>query len=326
MLGTDSLVKQPYKVSIDNNGFINNELQKVDSAKFNIIFYGGSTTESIFVSQNLRFVSLLEKNLRDNFSNSLNVYNGGVSGAHSLHSIVKLVGSGLNMKPQIVVFMHNINDMATLVRGGNYWSNINSRSILVDPSKVDVINTYEQNNLLISALKKIRNFLVPNLYNYISPRIKKILSEFFPEKFSEGVFDEFATNRVEIDKYNIEQIMELFEKSLRLQISICKIWDIEPILMTQFNRIELNDKLFLKFSKQFPETSASQITEVYKSFNNIIRKVANDSDIVLIDLDKALPKDSIYLYDIVHLNDNGSSKVYELIYPILLEVLLGLEG
>ena len=73
---------------------------------------------------------LLEKNLRDNFSNSLNVYNGGVSGAHSLHSIVKLVGSGLNMKPQIVVFMHNINDMATLVRGGNYWSNINSRSIL----------------------------------------------------------------------------------------------------------------------------------------------------------------------------------------------------
>ena len=195
---------------------------------------------------------------------------------------------------------------------------------MVDPSKVDVINTYEQNNLLISALKKIRNFLVPNLYNYISPRIK-ILSEFFPEKFSEGVFDEFATNRVEIDKYNIEQIMELFEKSLRLQISICKIWDIEPILMTQFNRIELNDKLFLKFSKQFPETSASQITEVYKSFNNIIRKVANDSDIVLIDLDKALPKDSIYLYDIVHLNDNGSSKVYELIYPILLEVLLGLE-
>ena len=70
---------------------------------------------------------------------------------------------------------------------------------------------------------------------------------------------------------------------------------------TQFNRIELNDELFLKFSKQFPETSASQITEVYKSFNNIIRKVANDSDIVLIDLDKALPKDSIYLYDIVHL-------------------------
>ena len=68
---------------------------------------------------------------------------------HSLHSIVKLVGSGLNMEPQIVVFMHNINDMATLVRGGNYWSNINSRSILVDPSKVDVINT-EQNNLLIS--------------------------------------------------------------------------------------------------------------------------------------------------------------------------------
>lgn len=326
LLGTDSLIKQPYEISIDSNGFINNELNKVDNAKYNIIFYGGSTTESIFVSENLRFVSLLENKLRKNLDNSLNVYNGGVSGAHSMHSALKLIGVGLNMKPQVVVFMHNINDMATLVRGGSYWSNINSRSILRDPSRKDIVGNHFQENPLKITLRKIKNFLVPNLYNYITPRIKKILSKNFPEAFEEKFNDEFAESRIEISKENIDHMLELFERSLRLQISICKIWDIEPILMTQFNRINLNDQLFLKFSKQFPETSAIQIMGIYNSFNDLIRKVAKDSNITLIDLDKNLPKESMYMYDIVHLNDDGSTEVFEIIYPKLVDVLVNLEG
>ena len=55
--------------------------------------------------------------------------------------------------------------------------------------------------------------------------------------------------------------------------------------------------------------------------NKKIIEVAKKNNIDFIDLDSKIPKNSKYLYDFVHLNDNGSIKAAEIIADKLRETI-----
>ena len=81
--------------------------------------------------------------------------------------------------------------------------------------------------------------------------------------------------------------------------------DVQPVLMTQFNRIELDDdEIRGQHSVDWPGMVAR-----YKRFNDVIREVAAADDVPLIDLDRRVPKTSRYIYDAVHVNEEGSQLV-----------------
>ena len=90
-----------------------------------------------------------------------------------------------------------------------------------------------------------------------------------------------------------------------VNLSIC--WEIEPILMTQFNRINLDDPYFKQwiFQRGYGHES-SDFVRIYKELNDIVRDVAKKYSLYLIDLDKEVPKNSRYMYDVIHLNRNGN--------------------
>ena len=52
---------------------------------------------------------------------------------------------------------------------------------------------------------------------------------------------------------------------------------------------------------------------LYRNFNQIIRKVASDKNVHLIDLANEIPKNNNYIYDIFHFNKKGSELVSEII-------------
>jgi hypothetical protein len=60
---------------------------------------------------------------------------------------------------------------------------------------------------------------------------------------------------------------------------------------------------------------------LYSSFNNIIRTVAAEHHVTMIDLAREIPADSRYMYDSVHLTSHVSDRVAEIINPLLLDVL-----
>lgn len=53
--------------------------------------------------------------------------------------------------------------------------------------------------------------------------------------------------------------------------------------------------------------------EIYDEMNETTRKTAHDNNILLIDLDSLVPKETKYFRDIVHYNDTGSVFVSKII-------------
>jgi hypothetical protein len=79
--------------------------------------------------------------------------------------------------------------------------------------------------------------------------------------------------------------------------------------MTQFNRLKADpDSKVLKAIQGFQSDSkipVSEFIDLYAKFNEAIREVGKANGVLVIDLAALIPQDKQYMYDEVHLNDQG---------------------
>lgn len=115
----NSLERKYYKMAIDENGFIMPSAVHT-TPDLSIVFLGGSTTECLYMEESERFPYVVGRELEAKLGKKINTYNGGVSGNESRHSFNILVNKVLSMKPNYVVMMHNVNDLAILRSQGGY--------------------------------------------------------------------------------------------------------------------------------------------------------------------------------------------------------------
>lgn len=303
-----------FRIKTDKDGFIlsNSQLKKSD---IKIIFLGGSTTESTLVNEELRFPSLVSSKLNERLDNlKISSLNSGVSGNNSFHSFNSLVNKGLKYNPKFIVVMHNINDLNSLINMGNYWSN---NSYAVRENKALVQFEISLKDKLIKTIKKFIKESFTTLFNSFNT--------FNTKRIEKNDAQSSSTKKLEINSINIEEINSQFENSLNSIISVSKAWGAEPILMTQMNRLKDDpDKeiLFeLKNDLERYNLDYKKYASFYSNFNQIIRKIASQNNITLIDLDKAIPKNSKYMYSIIHLTEVGSILAADIIvdklYPLL---------
>ena len=128
--------------------------------------------------------------------------------------------------------------------------------------------------------------------------------------------DEWEDYRgVEYSYANLENTVENeFTASMRSLVHMSRNWGIEPILMTQFSRIRLEDSETRKEYEKYPQPlTYSEFVKLYGKGNEIIRQVAKEEKVFLIDLDKLVPSSSKYIYDSLHLNTEGSKLVSQII-------------
>lgn len=297
---TDSLERQGYLIRTDKFGFIENgnEINFSEEKSKSIIFLGGSTTEQLYVPEKSRWPSILERNLNKiDQENSYIIRNGGLSGNNSMHSNLNLIAKALPLSPDFVVLMHNINDLGLLRLTGSYWQ---------APEKLSLIQIDEHKSAIFLMSRQIKDFLMPNSYNLI----KNILLQ--------SNNDDFLEYR-NLDIVGIELIEDQFRRSLNTFIDVSIAWGTEPILMTQFNRINLEDELFNKTS--FSVINKEEYVESYIRLNDVIREVSVSRNVDLIDLANLIPSSSNYMYDPVHLNENGSKLAAEILTDYWLKKL-----
>ncbi len=268
-----------------------------------ILFLGGSTTLLRYIEENDRFPVLVANQLNDNQTIiEYSSLNGAVSGNNSLHSSLILIGKGLNSKPEIIVMMHAINDLSILLRYGEYWNNSSSRSLIVPTS-------YSQ--LLSKPLRKFFPYIAENI-------IKPLNTSLFSRKNISGEFKSITSPRV----YDLEKIKSSFRSSINMFVEISLANNTLPILMTQPNRvIESYNKSFSNclpdIRSIYPGMSASKYIQTYQSFNQIVRDIAFEKRIPLVDLDKLIPKKDSHIYDSVHLTKEGSHLVSKEIVKVI---------
>ncbi len=303
----DNLVAKPYFMELDTNGFITSKLRHV-SPRFSMVFLGGSTTKCAFIDDSLRFPSLVGELF---FSAGLpvNTFNGGEAANNTLNCINLLVNKCLYHNYRVAVLMEAINDMSTLTYFREYYS---------------TDERFAKRNISTSAHvgKRNHNFTFSESYG-LTFRIKKGMQLFFPHIYS-GLFNFKARFRKLQDIPEFEEITpillqerqyEQYENNLSTFVAICRANGIIPILMTQFNRITESELSGSQVFKNHLEKlsihniSVREFCTQYGRINETVRTVAARENVLLIDLDKYIPKDKAYIYDMVHLTPAGSQLV-----------------
>ena len=279
-----------------------------DEDSIKILFLGGSTTECMRLEDKERFPYLVSKKLTNSYQKeklSFKSLNSGNSGNNSMHSNFIFLAKGIKNKPDFAIMMHNANDLSTLLQQSpynSYWNNISTRSIINNHSLVE------------STMYPFKRFLPHTTENIIKPAFQTL------KRFNND--DEFIKTRTKQIEVNPEKIKKDFEKSINTFVELTRVWGVEPILMTQASRVsekpenwitsQIDNSVKNLYISGFPITYAGY-RKLYESFNEIIRKVASNKKVYLIDLDKEIPKNKNYIYDIFHFNKKGSELVSEII-------------
>lgn len=200
--------------------------------------------------------------------------------------------------------MHAVNDLTHLSKTLSYWNSPNSRSLIVGKIDVDEKNLAYK-SMLLNILREMKNILFPNIWIKIRPLF---------QEYVESAQDEWLEYRGQTYDYEVidKALQEQFTASLKSFVRVSRSWGIEPILMTQPNRIKNNDE-FIKtgYEKNPQPVSYDNFVRLYAKTNEIVRKVAKDEKVFLIDLDSQIPSTNRYIYDSVHLNNQGSELVAE---------------
>lgn len=310
MLGVENLDQIDYVMDLDENGFISTGNPKSDNPEIKILFLGGSTTETMYVPEKQRFPSIVERTLREKLNKNVDVLNSGVSGNNSMHSLLILLSKGIPLKPSYAVLMHNHNDFAVLYKTESYWIAPSGRSLIIDHN-----SHFESASMSISyrLLKAMKDFFMPNLYSYLGPRL-----------FALKPRDEFAGFRKkEFEDLNFQEYENQFTSSLISFIKLSRAWNIEPILMTQANRINSEDVLFQQWFLQNvrEELTSNEFIELYQLTNQLIREIAKTYSVPLVDLDLLVPKTDEFIYDTTHFNEAGSKLVADFITQKMLKII-----
>ncbi|MBU4231546.1 MAG: SGNH/GDSL hydrolase family protein [Proteobacteria bacterium] len=311
---SDGLVQKPYVLRVDRQGFIM-PAKIHDHPDLTIAFLGGSTTECVYVDEDNRFPYLVGRLLERQTHLKVNSYNAGRSGNNTLHCLNVLLNKVVNLKPDIVVLMENINDLAILMYDKTYWNDHPSRSPLME--KPPNFKTVGQD--LEQTFHLVRDLTFPNL-----ARELKKLSPFGRQ----GKGDEF--HGVRGKKITIDQDLLVREFSLNLQtfINICRAREITPVLMTQPSRLtESPDPLIRKLMGSLEVSQGITYAEFKAAFdrlNQAIRDVGAQNQVLVIDLAREIPPVKENICDVAHFNDQGSRLVAARIAAGLIPVVKSL--
>lgn len=276
----------------DSNGFIEGE-NIVESYDDLIYFIGGSTTECLQVDQNKRFPYLVQENLRKE-SLKVKTINSGISGSNSYLGFLSFLTKGAKTNPDYLVLMYNVNDITQLSITGSYYENINDWSLIKKDKHIG----------FKGLMRNIKDQFFHNswlLLKIISNQINK--SEVEPEQ-----------KTLQTKNQNNNEILIKFRKSIMNYVAFCKENNINLVLMTQFNRIEENNLSFVKEYNSYNRLKpVNEYVNLYKKANDVIRDISKSNNIPLIDLDYSIPKNDQHIYDSVHLTNEGSVLVTDLL-------------
>ena len=302
-----------YITRTDSDGFIIGSRDIGLNSPVSIIFFGGSTTKCEYVEEDYRFPYLVGSLLKDKAGNPIRTLNGGVVGNHSLHSLINMVAKGLKHRPKFVVLMHNINDLTLLTLTGSYWDAPESRNIVQTFRRKSPGSFSER---IFEATRSVRSILFPDLSTIFRKAISTITV-----RGDNKTIDEWVNYRGRHEELSLAlpTLKADFKSSITSFVRTAKAWGIEPVLMTQFNRLKVEDEFIRKVYEKYNKQGLSYVEFVtaYSEFNQIIRDVSREEGVFLIDLDKEVEPSLKFIYDAVHLNSEGSKRVSEIISTAL---------
>ncbi len=291
---------------MDDEGFVMPS-RVHDDPNVSVVFLGGSTTLCKLVAEDRRFPYLAGRLLEEKTGRTVNAYNSSRSGNDAVFSINKLVNVVVPMHPDVVVMMHNVNDLTQLLYQGSYWKG-RARA------KVGEFATYEP-----SPLDRR-----PGPFSHVGLAFRHLWHRARTGEVQTGdEWQDVRGQRVDVDS---TRITAEFRSALVSFVEISRTWGITPVLMTQENRITdvpEAETVFRELQNNLIRKGLDHATyqRLYTRMNEVVREVARNYDVPLIDLDRGIPREAAYMYDLIHFTQAGSERAAALISDALVPIV-----
>jgi GDSL-like lipase/acylhydrolase family protein len=293
---------RPVYIRVDEQGFLMPSRVHAHP-DLTLAFLGGSTTECRVVPEESRFPYLVGRRLEEAFKVKVNSYNAARSGNNSLHSINILLNKVMPLSPDVVVMMHNINDLVALLYEKTYWNNNASRRVLVEvkPTLTGQVRGFFQ---------VLREDTIPHLYRALVELSQRLRGDQGQD------IDEFSHIRGRKVAINRASLLQEFRSNLQMFVDMCRDRQIVPVLMTQPNRLSgnLDPKTWKEIKVMEAQgISFAEFEELHGLFNQAIREVGAANQVLVVDLARDIPSEPDYVYDPVHLTEKASKLAAQVI-------------
>ena len=282
---------------------------------FRIFALGGSTTEQIVIDDQKTWLHLVQRSLSNQFHQTFEVINTGVSGTRARNHFAKLERL-LEYEP----------DMAIILAGVNDWN-----KQIADSVRIHTMEPYFlRKSLLAKAVKAIDVFLLgplkAKLFKNNAVENKKTSTE-SKTKNPEESRKKDSLNRPIKFSWKPEDVSEEFKVYLEKIQNTCTREKLQCVLLTQPNGYQINASLdykrlfwmtppFANYTLDFD--SMMSLSNLY---NNHIRSFAKKHKMPLCDIAKSLEASKEIFYDDCHFTVKGSERVAKLVSPCLTEII-----
>ena len=311
-------IKNNIVITKNSLGFRGPEAPLNFSKHLTLIAVGGSTTECIFITEGKTWVDYLQSNLIIKYPNMW-VNNAGIDG-HSTWGHIELMKQYIgNLRPNYVLFLVGINDMAIdggrdqdkqQIVGSKELTIKNMGQRLIDHSMVLAYFKFQKNKKTGHDITALNDSIV----NY------KVL----------GTTTNFETVSIQ-DLEKFDKLLIEYKNRLKTLIYLSKENSIKPIFVTQpavygfgideVTGIDLGEIPISDFTEDGVVRKGSDKWMLLQKYNNVTREVANEFNIPLIDLANEMPKNTKYYYDYIHFTEEGAQKVGEILSKHLVTIL-----
>lgn len=265
-----------------------------------IVTVGGSTTEGHFLSDNKTWPDRLAEQLKGRFKN-IWLNNAGIDGHSTFGHQVLLNDYLVKLRPKMILFLTGINDMEN--DQPTFHDELNRKGGYAD-LKHFIFNNSEILNIGLNLLRGWR-----------AQRMNNTTSNMLDLK--KGTTRIMTSQQIEERKGQQDKFLLGYRKRLEQLIDTCIRYKVEPVFLTQatlFGRgIDPVTGVDLENFDTGQNMNGKCLLEVLELYNNCMKEVCNSKNVPVIDLDKLMPKNSLYFYDAAHFTNAGAAKVAEIV-------------
>jgi lysophospholipase L1-like esterase len=283
-------------------GFRGPDPPKDFARRLTIVTIGGSTTESLLLSDGHTWTDVMARRLQRSFPD-IWVNNAGLDGQSTYGHLVLLREYVDALHPRVAVFLIGVNDIG--LDAGNTFD----ASLTPVPSRLRAAAAFLTDHLELAALAQ-------NLV-----RIARARNSGFGHTTQ---LDLRAIRRLEHDdaasaatirKYS--RALPAFASRVAAIVDECRRHGIEPVLITQpalyGDAIDPATGVDLSTIQTVGAANGRLWWKVLEMYNDVTRRTANERGVLLIDAARELPKDSRLFYDFMHFTNDGATRLGDII-------------
>ena len=308
---------------------------ELPDAALRVLAIGGSSTEALFLDDEVAWPYLIQTKMQTYLHRSAWVGNAGKSGLNSFSHRVQVYFGLAELRPDVLVLQAGVNDLNQCISGGmsairdnmqfSQWADFpyHYRNHVFD-----VILPVNQHHPFVLQERLGKLFAGSSMH-------PEPAYAYVKQDRAGAFYDNQRIRRMQANKVmstpDIQVCLDAFQTNIEYIINLAKQSGAIPILLTQgslYRRDLTQEESNLLWFGSVNENPFSPVPPKYYYTATVMKKLLDQYNQVTLalcekyrlsclDTDQSLPKTTESYYDDVHLNEQGSQKLANLVFDLI---------